>query len=87
MGTFLSLGANQSRNTYIYLTHHSKVPSPINNIEGGGKAPSSGGYATRCAGAIQRKAGGIQVLAGVAPSSQTVGSNIRVIHERAKHSL
>ncbi len=86
MGTFLSLGANQSRNMYIYLTHQSKVPSPLNNIGGGGKAPSSGGYATRCAGAIQGKAGGIQVLAGVAPSSQTVGSNIRVIHERAKHS-
>jgi hypothetical protein len=48
--------------------------------------PLSGGYAARCAGAIQGKEGGIQVLAGLAPSSQTVGSNIRVIHERAKRS-
>jgi hypothetical protein len=31
-------------------------------------------------GTIQGKEGGIQVLAGLAPSSQTVGSNERVIH-------
>jgi hypothetical protein len=29
---------------------------------------------------------GIQVLASLAPSSQTVGSNVRVTHEQAKHS-
>ncbi len=40
-----------------------------------------GGYAMQCSGAIQGKEGGIQVLAGLAPSGQTVGSNIRVIHE------
>jgi len=28
----------------------------------------------------------MQMLAGLAPSSQTVGSNIRVIHEQGKHS-
>ncbi len=33
-----------------------------------------------------KKEGGIQVLANLAPSSQTVGSNIRVIHEQAKRS-
>ncbi len=48
--------------------------------------PLSGGYAMRCAGVIQGKEGRIQVLAGLAPSSQTVGSNIRVIHEQAKRS-
>jgi hypothetical protein len=36
----------------------------------------------RCAGAIQGKEGGIPVLACLAPSSQTVGSNKRVIHEQ-----
>jgi len=46
----------------------------------------SGRYAGQCAGAIPGKEGGIEVLAGLAPSSQTVGSNIRVIHEQAKHS-
>ncbi len=45
-----------------------------------------GRYAARCTGTIQGKEGGIQVLAGLAPSSQTVGSNIRVIHEQAKRS-
>jgi len=44
------------------------------------------GYATWCMGAIQGKEGGIQVLAGLAPSSQTVGSNIRVINEQGKRS-
>ncbi len=39
-----------------------------------------------CAGAIQGKEGGIQVLAGLAPSSQTVETNKRVIHEQAKRS-
>jgi hypothetical protein len=48
--------------------------------------PLSDGYATRCVGGIQGKEGGIQVLAGLAPSSQTVESNIRVIHEQAKLS-
>jgi len=38
------------------------------------------GYTAWCADAIQGKEGGIQVLAGLAPSSQTVGSNISVIH-------
>ncbi len=41
-----------------------------------------GGYTAQCAGAIQGKEGKLQVLAGLAPSSQTVGSNIRVIHEQ-----
>jgi hypothetical protein len=31
--------------------------------------------------------GGIQVLAGLAPSSQTVGSLFRVIHEQAKQLM
>jgi hypothetical protein len=44
------------------------------------------GYAVWCADAIQGKEGRIQVLAGLAPSSQTVGSNKRVIHEQAKRS-
>ncbi len=51
-----------------------------------GEAPLSVGYAMWCAGAIQGKEGGIQMLAGLAPSSQTVGSNIRAIHEHAKCS-
>jgi hypothetical protein len=50
------------------------------------KPISSGGYVVRCAGPIQGKEGRIQVLAGLAQSSQTVGSNKRVIHEQAKHS-
>ncbi len=49
-------------------------------------APLSGGYATQCVSTIQGKEGGIQVLDGLAPSNQTVGSNIRVIHEQAKDS-
>jgi hypothetical protein len=53
------------------------------SIEG---VPLSGGYAAQCAGDIQGKEGRIQVLAGLAPSSQTVGSNIRLIHEQAKCS-
>ncbi len=44
------------------------------------------GYAAQCTGVIQGKEGEVQVLAGLAPSSQTVGSNIRVIYEQAKHS-
>jgi len=43
----------------------------------GGKAPLSGGYATE---------GRIQVLAGLAPTSQTVGSLFGVIYEKAEHS-
>ncbi len=43
-------------------------------------------WVCRTTGAIQGKEGGIQVLAGLAPSSQTVGSNIREIHEQAKDS-
>ncbi len=50
------------------------------------KARPSGGHAAWCAGAIQGKEGGIQVLAELAPSSQIVGSNKRVIHEQAKNS-
>jgi hypothetical protein len=45
-----------------------------------------GGYAAWCSGAIQGKEGRIQVLAGLAPSSKTVGSNKRVIYEQAKRS-
>ncbi len=41
----------------------------------GDKAILIGGHATLCAGTIQGKVGRIQVLAGLAPSSQTVGSN------------
>jgi hypothetical protein len=41
----------------------------------------------RCTGAIHGKEGRIQVLAGLAPSSQTVGSLFRGIHEQAKRSL
>ncbi len=48
------------------------------------KARPSGGHATRCAGNIQGKEGRIQVLAGLAPSSQTVESNKRVIYEQAE---
>ncbi len=44
------------------------------------------GYAMQCVGNIQEKKGRTQVLAGLAPSSQTVGSNIRVIHEQARCS-
>ncbi len=65
-------------------THHSKVPSPWMVLRG--KAPLSGGYTAWCAGTIQGKESRIQLLAGVAPSSQTVGSLFRVVHEQAKHS-
>jgi hypothetical protein len=51
-----------------------------------GETPSSGGYAMQCAGAIQGKEGGTQVLASLAPSSQTVGSIMRVIYEQGKRS-
>jgi hypothetical protein len=53
----------------------------------GGKAIPHGGYAAWCVGAIQGKEGRIQVLAGLAPSSQTIGANKRVIHEQAKPNL
>jgi hypothetical protein len=52
----------------------------------GRKLPLTGGYAVQCVGAIQGKEGRIQVLASLAPSIQTVGSNIWVIHEQAKCS-
>jgi hypothetical protein len=38
-----------------------------------------GGYAVQCAGTFEGKVGGIQVLAGLAPSSQTIGCNIWTI--------
>ncbi len=41
------------------------------------------GYAAWCLDAIQGKEVRIQVLAGLAPSSQTV-SNIKVVHEQEK---
>jgi hypothetical protein len=50
------------------------------------KARPSGGHAALCAGTIHGKEGRMQVLAGLAPSSQTVGSNKRVIHVQAKCS-
>ncbi len=71
-------------NSMLACTVQSKASSPSILLKG--KAPLCGGYAVRCAGAIQGKEGGIQMLAGLAPSSQTVGSNIRVIHEQAKCS-
>jgi hypothetical protein len=52
------------------------APTPLR-----GKVPLSGGYAMQCEGAIQGKEGGIQVLVGLAPSSRTVESLFRVIHE------
>jgi hypothetical protein len=42
------------------------------------------GYAMQCVGTVRGKEGGIQVFAGLAPSSQTVGSNISVIHDLSK---
>jgi hypothetical protein len=56
----------------------------------------SGGHAAWCTVTIQRKEGRVQVLAGLAPSSQTVGSNISAIHgasdvqvmnDRSKHKF
>ncbi len=52
----------------------------------GGKAPSSGGYAAHCVGTMQGKESGIQVLAGLAPSSQTIGSLFSVIYEQVKRN-
>jgi len=63
-----------------------RVAYPGSQCHRGSKAPLSGGYAMQCAGAIQGKEGRIQVLAGLAPSSQTIGSNIRVIREKPKCS-
>ncbi len=51
-----------------------------------GKLPLSDEYTVQCTGTIQWKEVGIQVLEGLVPSSQTVGSNISVIHEQAKCS-
>ncbi len=45
-----------------------------------------GGSTARCIGAIHPKEDGIQGLVGWAPSSQTVGSLFRVIHEQTQHS-
>jgi hypothetical protein len=64
-------------------------PSFKNSVTGSGsiaKCSNGGGYAAWCAGAIQWKEGGIQVLAGLAPSSQTVGSNKRVIRTNSAFS-
>ncbi len=54
-----------------------RAPKPL---RGGGEVPLSSGYTAQHGGTIQEE-GRIQVLAVLAPSSQTVGSNIRVIHE------
>jgi hypothetical protein len=43
-------------------------------------------YTAWCVGTIQGKESTIQVLASLAPSSQTVGSNIRVIPDKLKCS-
>jgi hypothetical protein len=43
-----------------------------------------GGYTARCAGTFQGKVGRIQVSAGLAPSSQTVGCNIRTLRKSAE---
>ncbi len=50
------------------------------------KRHSWGCYAAFCARAIQENEDWIQVLAGLAPSSQTVGSLLGVIDEQAKSS-
>jgi len=63
-------------------THHSKVTSPSRALDPGYAL----GYAVRFAGVIQGMEGRIQVLASLAPFTQLVGSNIRVIHEQVKHS-
>jgi hypothetical protein len=73
--------------TFLWImvpAHH--MPYPRSQHHWGGKAPLSGGYAMPYACAIQGKDDGIQVLAGLAPSSQIEGYNIRVIHEQAKNS-
>jgi hypothetical protein len=49
----------------VAIHHLEEIQTPI------------GGHTVHCAGAIQGKEGGIQVLAGLAPCSQTVGSNKR----------
>jgi len=60
------------------------IPRDQNRLRG--KVILSGGYAQQCVRPIQGKEGGIKVLAGLATSSQTVGSNKRMIHEQAKCS-
>jgi hypothetical protein len=57
------------------VQHTRKVPSALNQL-------SLQVYASRLTGTIQGKEGSIQVLAGLAPSSQTVGSLFRVIEEQ-----
>ncbi len=42
------------------------------------------GMLRSCVGVFPRKEGRIQLLAGLVPSTQTVGSLFRVIHEQAK---
>ncbi len=42
------------------------------------------GILSGCTSMFPEKEGGVQVLAGLAPSSQTLGSLFRVIHEQAK---
>jgi hypothetical protein len=73
--------------TFLWImvpAHH--MPYPRSQPHWGGKAPLSGGYAVQYECAIQGKDDGIQVLAGLAPSSQTVGANIKVICEQVKRS-
>ncbi len=43
-----------------------------------------GGYATQLSGMFSRKKGGIQVLAGLAPSSQIVGSLMRALQSQVE---
>ncbi len=63
------------------LEWHPHTMQHILRAKARGKAISSGRYAKWCMGAIKGKEGRIQVLAGIAPSIQTVGSNKRVIHD------
>jgi len=63
--------------------HERKVRRHLNGVEGGGTFE----WWVRSTSALQGKEGGIQVLAGLATSSQTVGSKIRVIlNDRNVHS-
>ncbi len=71
--------------SFLWMVPAHRTAYPGSQCCWGGKVLMSGGYAAQCVGAMQGKEGRIQVLAGQAPSSQTVGSNIWVIHEQVKH--
>ncbi len=84
-----ALLSNGSSRVIEHLSPHPKfegsstVAAASTGVEGGRRLRVVG---TPRRAPFKGEEGGIPVLAGLAPSSQTVGSNIGVIHEQAKRS-